>query len=67
MPLFGDQPANAIRVAVAGAGVVVPLTGIREGIELVLEKDGYRAVARRVAAEMRALPAVEVFLALDLT
>ena len=67
VPLFGDQPANAVRVAVAGAGVVATFDGIREGIELVLEKDAYRAMARRVAAEMRALPAVDEFLALDPT
>jgi UDP-glucoronosyl and UDP-glucosyl transferase len=67
VPLFGDQPANAVRVAVAGAGVVAPFDGIREGIELVLEKDGYRAEAQRVAGEMRALPAIEGFLAAPLT
>jgi MGT family glycosyltransferase len=66
VPLFGDQPANAVRVAVAGAGVVAPMEGIRAGIELVLGKERYRDVAQRVAAEMRALPAVDEFLSLDL-
>ncbi len=66
VPLFGDQPANGVRVAVAGAGVVAPLDGIRAALELVLEKESYRIAAERVAEEMRALPAVDEFLDLDL-
>lgn len=62
VPLFGDQPSNAVRVATAGLGVVAPLDGIRARLELVLENDGYRAVARRIADEMRALPPVDEFL-----
>jgi UDP:flavonoid glycosyltransferase YjiC (YdhE family) len=62
VPLFGDQPFNATRVAIAGAGVVASLDGIRAAVELVLEGDGYRARARRIAAEMSALPAVDTFL-----
>jgi hypothetical protein len=42
------------------------MEGIRAGIELVLGKEKYRDVAQRVAAEMRALPAVDEFLSLDL-
>ena len=67
VPLFGDQPANGVRVAVAGAGVVAPLDGIRAALELVLEKESYRVAAERVAEEMRALPAVDEFLDLDLS
>ena len=67
VPLFGDQPANGVRVAVAGAGVVAPLDGIRAALELVLEKESYRIAAERVAEEMRALPAVDEFLDLDLS
>jgi UDP:flavonoid glycosyltransferase YjiC (YdhE family) len=62
VPLFGDQPSNAVRVAVAGAGVVAAFDRIRESIELVLANDGYRAEARRVADEMRRLPPVDGFL-----
>ncbi len=65
VPLFGDQPANGVRVAVARAGVVAPIDGIRAAIALVLETERYRAGAQRVAAEMRALPAVDDFLGLD--
>jgi UDP-glucoronosyl and UDP-glucosyl transferase len=56
VPLFGDQPQNAGRVAAAGAGVVATTDGIRASIERVLEHDGYRAAARRIAEEMRGLP-----------
>ncbi|MDQ3379010.1 MAG: hypothetical protein M3546_01640 [Actinomycetota bacterium] len=63
VPLFGDQPANAIRVAAAGAGVVAPFEGIRAGLELVLEDDSYREASRRISDEMCALPAIDGFLA----
>jgi UDP:flavonoid glycosyltransferase YjiC (YdhE family) len=56
VPLFGDQPQNAVRVAVAGAGVVAALAGIRAAVARVLEDDSYRAAAGRIAAEMRELP-----------
>ncbi len=36
VPLFGDQPYNAVRVAVAGAGVVASADEIRARVELVL-------------------------------
>ncbi len=61
VPLFGDQPANGLRVAVAGAGVVAPMLEIGRSIERVLERDSYRAAARRVAEEMRGLPPVDTF------
>jgi len=64
VPLFGDQPANGVRVAVAGAGVVAPLMGIRRALERVLEQDSYRLAARRIADEMRELPPVDDFLEL---
>jgi UDP:flavonoid glycosyltransferase YjiC (YdhE family) len=62
VPLFGDQPFNASRVAIAGAGVVASLDGIRTAVELVLEDPAYRAAAQRASEEMRALPAVDTFL-----
>jgi Erythromycin biosynthesis protein CIII-like, C-terminal domain/Erythromycin biosynthesis protein CIII-like, N-terminal domain len=63
VPLFGDQPYNATRVAVAGAGLVTHLDGIRDAVELVLADTSYRDVARRAADEMRSLPPVDEFLA----
>jgi UDP:flavonoid glycosyltransferase YjiC (YdhE family) len=62
VPLFGDQPQNAVRVAVAGAGVVAPLAGIRAAIERVLGDDRYRVAASRIAEDMRALPPTDEFL-----
>ena len=44
VPLFGDQPYNGARVAVAGAGVVAWLDEIGSRIELVL---GGRSLPRR--------------------
>jgi UDP:flavonoid glycosyltransferase YjiC (YdhE family) len=62
VPLFGDQPSNAVRVASVGAGVVASLDGIRAAIERVLADDAYRGGAERVAEEMRRLPPVDDFL-----
>ena len=59
VPLFGDQPANAVRVAVAGAGVVAWADEIGSRLELVLGDDRYRITARRLADEMRSLPVVD--------
>jgi UDP:flavonoid glycosyltransferase YjiC (YdhE family) len=79
VPLFADQLANAERVAAAGAGVVVePDRGaargmgtlgpehaprLRAAIETVLGDDSYAQAARRVADEMRDLPAIDDVLA----
>jgi len=63
VPLFGNQPTNAVRVAAAGAGVVASFDGIRGGLELILENDRYREASRRISEEMRALPAIDGFLA----
>jgi UDP:flavonoid glycosyltransferase YjiC (YdhE family) len=61
VPLFADQPSNGARVGVVGAGVTVPMDGIRAGVERVLGNDSYRAAAARVADEMRRLPPVDDF------
>jgi hypothetical protein len=61
VPLFGDQPHNAVRVAVSGAGVVSSVDQIGERIRLVLDDDRYRATARALAEEMRAHPPVDEF------
>jgi UDP:flavonoid glycosyltransferase YjiC (YdhE family) len=63
-PLFADQPFNAARVAAAGAGVAVRphaprADELRAALERVLREDSFRAAARRVAAEIGALPSVE--------
>ncbi len=63
VPLFGDQPTNAVRVAAAGAGVVASFDGIRGALELILENDRYREASSRISDEMRALPPIGGFLA----
>jgi UDP:flavonoid glycosyltransferase YjiC (YdhE family) len=62
VPLFGDQPLNVACVAAARAGVVVPLDGIAQGIERVLDDDRYRAAAASAAGEMRSQRPVDEFL-----
>jgi UDP:flavonoid glycosyltransferase YjiC (YdhE family) len=62
VPLFGDQPMNAARVAAAGAGVVATVTGIGGGITRVLEHERYAAAAVLVADEMRSQAPVDTFL-----
>ena len=42
VPLFGDQPANGARIAIAGAGVVAPMLELGRSIERVLERDSYQ-------------------------
>jgi UDP:flavonoid glycosyltransferase YjiC (YdhE family) len=59
VPLFGDQPYHAVRVAVSGAGVASSIDQIAERVALVLATDGYRATARRMADEMRAFEPVD--------
>lgn len=61
VPLFGDQPTNAARIAVSGAGVASSIDQIGDRIRLVLDGDGYRTTARVLADEMRAYPPVEDF------
>jgi UDP:flavonoid glycosyltransferase YjiC (YdhE family) len=75
VPLFADQPTNGRLVAGAGAGVLVePVPGwtsamdrigeddaprLRAAIETVLGEPSYGEGARRLAAEMAALPSVD--------
>jgi EryCIII-like glycosyltransferase len=74
VPLFADQPQNARRVAEVGAGVVVePLRegpskampssidarALRDAILAGLGNDALAQRAQAIAAEMRALPAVD--------
>jgi UDP:flavonoid glycosyltransferase YjiC (YdhE family) len=61
-PLFADQPSNAARVAVAGAGVVSSLDGLRSAVEHVLGEPRFRDAARRVAEEIRRQRPIDEFL-----
>jgi UDP:flavonoid glycosyltransferase YjiC (YdhE family) len=63
VPLFADQPHNAVRVAAVGAGEVSSLAGIRPALERVLSDARYARAAGAVAAEIRRLPPVDEFLA----
>jgi UDP:flavonoid glycosyltransferase YjiC (YdhE family) len=79
VPLFADQLVNAERVAAAGAALVVePDRGaargmgtlgpqhrprLRAAIETILGDPSYARAARRIADEMRALPAIDELLA----
>jgi UDP:flavonoid glycosyltransferase YjiC (YdhE family) len=63
VPLFGDQPYQAVRVAVSGAGVPSSMDQIAERVELVVSTDAYRTAVRRMADEMRAFPPVDDFFA----
>jgi len=58
-PAFADQPRNARRVAELGAGIALDsLDGLASAIRKVLDEPSYREAARRVAAEVAALPPV---------
>lgn len=61
VPMFADQPDNAERVEAAGAGLAMPpraatADGIRRALVRVLAESSFRDVARKIAAEMAALP-----------
>ena len=61
-PLFADQPFNAARVALVGAGVVSSLDHLRPSIERVLGDLRFRDAAQRVAEEMRGQRPIDEFL-----
>ena len=74
-PFFADQPANARRVAAAGAGIVLgpnadsdgpalPLgpadvAPLRAAIDAVLSQRSFGVAARQIAAEMAAAPLID--------
>jgi len=66
VPLFVDGPANARRVQELGAGLALHdgPEGLSEAVGELLTDAGYRAAARAVADEIRALPPVEDAVAL---
>jgi len=57
VPLFVDGPANADRVADAGAGIVAE--DLAADVEKLLTNPRYREAAATVADEIRALPPVD--------
>jgi UDP:flavonoid glycosyltransferase YjiC (YdhE family) len=65
MPLFGDQPYNAERIAAIGAGIALEggpeaIAGLRDAVSRLLVDPAYRANAARAADEISALPTVDV-------
>jgi hypothetical protein len=62
VPLFADQPFNAARVGIVGAGVVASADTVGRAVERVLADGSYAAAAERIGGEMRELPPVERFL-----
>jgi len=62
VPLFADQPFNAIRITATGAGLHATVDEIGTRLERVLADPAYRKGAERLAAELRSLPPVERFL-----
>lgn len=63
VPLFGDQPSNAVRIAVAGAGVASSIDQIGDRIRLVLGESRFREKAGALADEMRSYPPIDDFFA----
>jgi len=74
LPMFADQPRNALRVAEVGAGIALPapasvrvvaehatevLAGLGGLVEELLDEPRYTRAARRVAESARALPTVD--------
>lgn len=62
VPGFADQPRNAERVAALGAGIALgedDPTGLGDAVRRLLGEPSFRSAARRVAAEVAALPAVD--------
>jgi MGT family glycosyltransferase len=63
VPVFADQPSNARRVAEIGAGVAFDgpeaMAGLGQAVRDLIEDPAYRDRARRVAAEIEALPPVD--------
>ena len=63
VPLFGDQPYNAARIAISGAGVAASVDQIHQRIQLVLDDERFRDTARAMADEMRTYASVDDFFA----
>ena len=63
VPLFADQPYNAVRVAVSGAGVASSIDQIGERIRARARRRPLSRHGPAMADEMRALPPVDDFFA----
>ncbi len=67
VPLFGDQPHNAAKIAESGAGISLEVPhGIGDlpaAVAAVLDDPAYAAAARRIAAELAKLPSAADVLA----
>lgn len=66
VPLGGDQPANAQRIAAIGAGLALTKPDaetLRAAIRRVLEDEGFRRAAQAVSVEMAGLPGVDTAVA----
>lgn len=64
LPLFADQPWNAERVAEVGAGIALDggpgaVGRLGDAVSKLIIDPAYRANARLVAADVRALPSVD--------
>ena len=61
MPSFADQPRNAERLAALGAGIALPdgPAGLATAVRRVLAEPSFAAAARRVQAQIAALPPVD--------
>jgi UDP:flavonoid glycosyltransferase YjiC (YdhE family) len=62
VPGFADQPRNAERVAALGAGITLAeqdVAGLGGAVRRLLDEPSFRDAAKRVAAEVAALPAVD--------
>ena len=61
LPVAADQPENADRCVAAGVGIALPPDGrgpddVARATRTVLDDPAYRTAARRVAAEIAAMP-----------
>jgi N-glycosyltransferase len=67
VPLFADQPHNAARVQAAGAGIAVDaaqaVSALPAAVDRVLSDPSYAENARRIAADIAALPSAAQVLA----
>ena len=64
VPLFADQPANAERVAAAGAGVILEggppaVAGLAEAVNEVVAEPRYAAAAGRLRDEIAGQPPID--------
>ena len=64
VPIFADQPHNAIQAHAAGVGLALPTGGVpaeqlRSALTRVLEEPSFRLAAQKMAAEIAALPVID--------